>query len=91
MVHPLFTWKLLIENTFHEIWMQLCWPKGFSFWRFICFTVVTGFCRRKQVVSLLLSLKNLFVHHNLSLSSLSCSLDSELVPISLLRREALLD
>ena len=36
------------------------------------------------MVSLLLSLKILFVHHNLSLSSLSCSLDSELVPISLL-------
>ena len=36
------------------------------------------------MVSLLLSLKNLFDHHNLSLSSLSCSLDSELVPISLL-------
>lgn len=36
------------------------------------------------MVSLLLSLKNLFVHHNLSLSSLSRSLDSELVPISLL-------
>ena len=36
------------------------------------------------MVSLLLSLKNVFVHHNLSLSSLSCSLDSELVPISLL-------
>lgn len=36
------------------------------------------------MVSLLLSLKNLLVHHNLSLSSLSCSLDSELVPISLL-------
>ena len=40
MVHPLFTWKLLIENTFHEIWMQLCWPKGFSFWRFICLNIL---------------------------------------------------
>ena len=36
------------------------------------------------MVSLLLSLKNLFVHHNLSLSSLSSSLESVLVPISLL-------
>ena len=36
------------------------------------------------MVSLLLSLKNVFVHHNLSLSSLACSHDSELVPISLL-------
>ena len=26
--------------TFHEIWMQLCWPKGFSFWRFICLNIL---------------------------------------------------